>query len=665
MDRLKRISHKLFGTAGKAEDGRDAWPNRLSYILATMGGTIGMGNVLRFPSVAFNNYGLQFFIPYIMALLVIAIPGLILEVAIGNAYRGGSVVAYNCMNKRLRGTGLSLLFVTFLVLSYFNIIMSWIMVYFRHSFSNPLPWHDRDPEDFFMQDVLQVVDPIEGGAFNVYPSIGFVGELVGWCAFTWFLVYICIFRGVGWTGRVVYFTMGLPIIMGIILTGRGVSLPNAREGIKLYFATWRGSALSGPAIWQAACGQVFFSTGVGFGYYTAYASYNRKFANAVQDAIIVVSANVAFEVFVAFGVFGIVGFLGLHPSTTVAGGSFDIGFVTFPAALTQMPAANFWSAIWFLTLFILGTSSAFAMLDSIVTLIMDAHPHFKRELVVLVQVVVGMLVSLPYCTHFGYHLLNNIDAWVNNIALVFVVFAECFAATTVYRWKDVVSQVGLPSFIWFNSLYLAAMIFGVMVGHLAHPGIGAGVGFALFAIGCVVALFKAQTPTAQAPKFWQKDVWLHKTWFLAFYSGNQLQRDLNLIVATGRNWKIPAFWAPLLKYITSPILVLVTSLAYPDFITDGSRDPLHIVGFFLAHATFALVVLSFVMPRWFNAIVLPERRLEGDAPTVVNLESNIVDALADHSLEGQESNSSINGSEEDKARDMNGSEEDKAKVGPI
>jgi hypothetical protein len=65
-----------------------------------------------------------------------------------------------------------------------------------------------------------------------------------------------IFRGTGWTGRVVYFTMGMPIVMGIIIVGRGVSLENAGEGIKLYFATWRGSQLSSPGVWQAACGQV-------------------------------------------------------------------------------------------------------------------------------------------------------------------------------------------------------------------------------------------------------------------------------------------------------------------------------------------------------------------------------------------------------------------------
>lgn len=125
-----------------------------------------------------------------MAVIIIAIPGLILEVSIGQAYRGGSVIAYNGMNKRLKGTGLSLLFIGFMVLTYFNVIVTWIMVFFRHSFSNPLPWSDRDPEEFFMQDVLRVVPPVEGSPYATYPSIAMIGELAGWCAFVWFLVWI-------------------------------------------------------------------------------------------------------------------------------------------------------------------------------------------------------------------------------------------------------------------------------------------------------------------------------------------------------------------------------------------------------------------------------------------------------------------------------------------
>ena len=72
----------------KTEDGRDQWGSRAAYVLASMGGAVGFGNLLRYPSQVFNNNGLQWFIPYLMAVTLLAIPVLVLEVSIGQAYRG-------------------------------------------------------------------------------------------------------------------------------------------------------------------------------------------------------------------------------------------------------------------------------------------------------------------------------------------------------------------------------------------------------------------------------------------------------------------------------------------------------------------------------------------------------------------------------------------------
>uniref|UniRef100_A0A0D2YG51 Uncharacterized protein n=1 Tax=Fusarium oxysporum (strain Fo5176) TaxID=660025 RepID=A0A0D2YG51_FUSOF len=222
-----------------------------------------------------------------MAVFLLAIPAMALEIAARNAYRGGTVVAHNS------------------------------------SFANNLPWAG-DTENWFMYEAVGAVDPDTSGRWVVYPGVSLNGRLVGWNAFTWFTVWLCMFRGVGLAGRAVYFTMGLPVIMGIILIGRGVSLPNASEGIKLYFSSWHSPKLAGTKIWRDAVGQVFFSTGVGFGYYTAYASYNRKFANAAQDAVIIVLFNSAFEALVAFAVFGIVGYLGMRPEETGEIGSYGL-----------------------------------------------------------------------------------------------------------------------------------------------------------------------------------------------------------------------------------------------------------------------------------------------------------------------------------------------------
>ena len=312
--------------------------------------------------------------------------------------------------------------------------------------------------------------------------------------------------------------MGLPIVVTIILIGRSVSLENAGDGIKLYFATWRSSALADGRTWQTACGQVFFSTGVGFGYFTSYASYNRKHSNAVMDSILIVSSNVLFENIAAFAVFGVVGYLGMRPVEGEPLGAFDVGFLTLPAAMAQMPVPQLWCVLLFFTLMTLGYSSAFAMLDAIITLIMDAHPRLNRPLVVTSAVGVSLLLSLPYCTEFGYWLLSGIDRWTNDVALVFVVWSECAISSTVYRWRDVVGQVGMKSYILYNGGYFSGMVFGNVLAHAVSPGAGAGMGFGLYIAGVIAALVLAKTPSTPARVFMSKNKWASKFWFLAFYS---------------------------------------------------------------------------------------------------------------------------------------------------
>jgi solute carrier family 6 GABA transporter-like protein 1 len=212
--------------------------------------------------------------------------------------------------------GIGPVFVSFIVVQYFTVNLAWIMQCSRHSCTSPLPWEGKI-EEFYWQDVIHNMDSIPGtlsnrgnsvGSYTSYAGIAVLGETVGWSIFIWFLIWISIFRGVGLTGLVVYFTMGLPIVTTIIFVGRALSLENAAAGVKLLWGTWRGVQLASGTVWQTAVGQVFFSTGIGFGYFTSYASYNQQHANAVMDAILICGSNVLFENSAAFAILGIVGF---------------------------------------------------------------------------------------------------------------------------------------------------------------------------------------------------------------------------------------------------------------------------------------------------------------------------------------------------------------------
>ncbi|RAR15030.1 SNF-domain-containing protein [Stemphylium lycopersici] len=582
-----------------------------------MGGCAGQGNLLRYPSVLYNNNGLQWFIPYLLAVFLIAIPALILEVSIGQAYRGGTVIAFNNVHRRLKGVGMGPVIVSFLVVQYFTVNLAWIMQYFRYSFTSPLPWDNRI-EEFYYQDVLQRGDINEGSLsadgnsvarFTGYPNTALLGETVGWSIFVWFLIWISIFRGVGMTGRVVYFTMGLPIVTTIIFVGRALSLENAREGVDLVWRTWRPDQLASGTVWQTAVGQVFFSTGIGFGYFTSYASYNTKHANAVMDACLICGSNVLFENFAAFAVFGVVGFLRRWPQDGERLGAFVV--------VLQMPGANFWAVLLFFTLVVLGFSSAFVMLDVVVTLICDSGlVKASRPVVVTVLTILSFLMCLPYCTEFGYYLLDGIDRWVNNVALIFVVWSEVSSATTVYRWKDIVEQTGLPAFVVYNVGFFGAQVLGISLAHgINRPGVGAGVGIGFYFAMAIIAVTIARTPEMRAPSFWNSNSYIKKFWFLAFYSGNQLRRDLNVIVGQGNNWKIPAFMPFLLRYLSGPVLAIIFSFAFPEFHTLR-YDPMMIAGFILSIITVIVILLGLVMPRYYDAFIPVGRRFEGTEPTV-------------------------------------------------
>lgn len=251
-------------------------------------------------------------------------------------------------------------------------------------------------------------------------------------------------------------------------------------------------------------------------------------------------------------------------------------------------------------------------------------------------------MCLPYCTEFGFYLLNGIDRWINNVALIFVVWSELVSATVVYRWTDVQSQTGFPAFVIYNFGYFGGQIVGVSVAHgLELPAAGAGAGFGLFIVCAITATLLANNPDSKPPSFWSKNIFLSRFWYLAFYSvrhpplperlntlinlfqqGNQLRHDLNFLIVgppgnRNKNWSIPTFWPILLRYASAPILAIVFSFAYPEFHTLRA-DPLMIAGFILAHICLLAILLGFVMPRYYEVFVPAERREDGAVETFVN-----------------------------------------------
>lgn len=97
-----------------------------------------------------------------------------------------------------------------------------------------------------------------------------------------------------------------------------------------------------------------------------------------------------------------------------------------------------------------------------------------------------------------------------------------------------------------------------------------------------------------------------------------LRHDLNTVCGVGKNWSLPVFWAPILRYVTGPILAIIFSLAYPTF-EEVKNDPLYIVGFIVAHCLLLWIVIGFVFPRWYDIFIKHERREDWKQPYAPNI----------------------------------------------
>lgn len=130
------------------EEERESWDSKLTFLLATIGYAVGLGNVWRFPYLAQKNGGGAFLIPYFVMLAIEGIPIFYLELAIGQRLRKGAIGVWTQVSPYLAGIGISSAVVSFNVALYYNTIIAWCLFYFVQGCQSELPWSDC-PKKYF------------------------------------------------------------------------------------------------------------------------------------------------------------------------------------------------------------------------------------------------------------------------------------------------------------------------------------------------------------------------------------------------------------------------------------------------------------------------------------------------------------------------------------
>ena len=399
----------------------------MGFILAAIGSAIGLGNIWRFSYLCYKDGGGAFLVPYFLALLIVGIPLMILELGIGHRMRGSAPLSIARVSRKWEWLGWwAVLIVMYGIMLYYTTVIAWCLNYVFYSVH--LSW-GTDPNNFFFHHYLQVSKgPFEIGEIRP-PILMSLGAVWFFC---WLIVFFGIEKGVERANKIF---MPLLLVLIAILVFWSVNLEGAREGLKVYLHP-DFSKITNKNIWIDAFSQIFFTLSLGFGIMIAYASYLPKKAEIVKDALYISIGNCFFSVFAGFAVFGTLGYMAhsMHvPVDQVVDKSIGLAFVSYPKAISLMPAfASLFGVVFFTALVIAGLSSGISIVEAFASALMDKF-NFSRGGVVTFLCVTGFVGSIIFAAQSGLLWLDIADHFITHYGLVFVGILECVVVAWIYK----------------------------------------------------------------------------------------------------------------------------------------------------------------------------------------------------------------------------------------
>ncbi|WP_296883665.1 sodium-dependent transporter [uncultured Methanobrevibacter sp.] len=404
------------------------WNSVFTFIMAMIGLTIGIGNIWRFSYVLYSNGGGSFFIPYVIAILVMGIPFLILEYGLGFSFKKSFSNLMHSIRPEFEIIAWMLVLFVFIVVIYYMIILGWDFAYLLNSFN--FGW-GNDPASFFTSYV--------GGSSNlasfttiIFPTL--ICTLILWTVF--WVVSIKDVKGIGKLSSVL---IPLLFIIMIFVFVYAFTLPGFNMGIAtLLNPNW--SALLNINVWLAAFGQSIFSLSIGQAMVYTYASYLPKNTKLVDEVLIVVIANSLYEIFIAFGVFSILGYMSMAssiPMDELITQGTGLIFIVFPQIFNSMGImGHIIAPLLFLSILFAGFTSAFALFEPLLSSLCDKFSWSRKKGVTILVIVAG-IGTVIFSTGISSYLVEIVDKFVNNFGILILIGIQAI----IFGWFYGVEKV--------------------------------------------------------------------------------------------------------------------------------------------------------------------------------------------------------------------------------
>ena len=368
---------------------RESFRSRLGFLLVSAGCAIGIGNVWRFPYIAGKNGGGYFVLFYLLCLLVMGVPVLTMELAVGRASRRSAVLSYRTLEKpgqKWHIHGWFCLLGCYLLMMYYTTVSGWMVSYFGKFLTGA--FHSGMSTD-------EVASAF--GAMLSSP-----GEMALWAevvVVAGFLV--CSFGLQKGLERVTKVMMLCLLALILVLAVHSLTLSGAAEGMKFYLVPSMDSIRENGfgSLVTDAMNQAFFTLSLGIAAMEIFGSYMSDEHTLPGEAVRICALDTFVALMAGTIIFPACFTFGVTPDNGLS-----LIFQTLPPVFINMAGGRFWGALFFLFMIFASFSTVLAVFENILAICMDTFGISRRKAVLINGILIAVL-SLP-CV-FGYNIWSD------------------------------------------------------------------------------------------------------------------------------------------------------------------------------------------------------------------------------------------------------------------
>lgn len=406
---------------------RENFKSKLGFILVSAGCAIGIGNVWRFPFVTGQNGGGIFVLLYLLFLVIMGIPVLTMELAIGRASKKSAVLAYKTLEKpksKWHIHGWFCILGCYLLMMYYTPVSGWMLSYFFKFATGTFE------SGMSSEDVSNVFSNLMSN-----PT-----EMIIWMAIMAIAEFFVCSKGIqNGIEKVSKVMMILLLMLIIILAVNSLALTGAAEGIKFYLVPdmEKVKSIGIGHIITSAMSQAFFTLSLGIASMEIFGSYMTREKTLPSESIKICILDTFVAITAGLIIFPACFSYGVQPDQGPA-----LIFVTLPNVFVNMAGGRIWGTLFFLFMTFACFSTVIAVFENLISFSIDMF-NLSRTKAVIINAIIMLIGCLP-CI-FGFNILSGFsifgkgvldieDFIVSNLLLPVGAFLYSLFCSTKFGW---------------------------------------------------------------------------------------------------------------------------------------------------------------------------------------------------------------------------------------